>query len=112
MVLISPIHYHLTNLLHATHLVNGVDADAGAVDLDLIRVHGRVCHQDLGLLYPLGLADADGLFQDEALVQVRLLQDGGGEVRELEFAVVRSDRRKRVPQARSRIGKRDPVGAQ
>ena len=38
-----------------------------AVDLDLVRVHGRVGHQDLGILDPLGLPHADLLVQNEAL---------------------------------------------
>jgi len=37
-------------------LGHGVHAHSGTIDLDLVCVHGRVSHQDLGILNPFGLA--------------------------------------------------------
>ena len=44
------------------------------VDLDLVRVHGRVGHQDARVLHARRLAHAGRLGQDEALIQPRLGQ--------------------------------------
>ena len=58
-----------------------VHAHARAVDLDLVGVHRRVGHEDLCVGHGLGLADADALVEDEALVEVRLLcRDGWSRV--------------------------------
>lgn len=64
---------HVSMYVCVSHLFNGIDPDTGSVDLDLICVHGRVGHQDLGVLYPLGLAHTNGFLQDEALIQIGFL---------------------------------------
>lgn len=56
------------------HLLHGVHAHAGAVDLDLVGVHGSVRDKDVGVLDALGLPHANAFVQNEALVQERLLQ--------------------------------------
>mmetsp|Transcript_6458 Transcript_6458/g.17792 ORF Transcript_6458/g.17792 Transcript_6458/m.17792 type:complete len:494 (-) Transcript_6458:201-1682(-) len=68
-------HLVLLGLLDGGHLGHAVDLDAAAEDLDLVRVHARVGHHDLGALDALGLAHADALLQ-----QVALLQEGVGEL--------------------------------
>jgi hypothetical protein len=67
---------HLVPLggLELRHLRHRVDAHARAVDLDLVRVHRRVRHEDLGVLDAPRLADADRLVEDEPLVQERVRQ--------------------------------------
>ena len=52
----------------AAHLLHGVHTHAGAVDLDLVGVHGCVGHQDAGILDALGLPHPDALVKDEALI--------------------------------------------
>ena len=55
-------------------LGHGVYTHSGTIDLDLVCVHGRIGHQDLGILNPFGLAYSYPLVQNEALVQEGLLQ--------------------------------------
>lgn len=57
-------------------LLHAVDPDAGAIDLDLVRVHGGVGDQDVRVLDALRLPHADALVQDEALIQEGFLQGG------------------------------------
>lgn len=57
-----------------THLGHGVHLDTGTINLDLVGVHRRVGHQDLGVFDALGLPHADLLVQDKALVQKRFTQ--------------------------------------
>lgn len=59
--------------LDLRHLGHGVDAHARAVDLDLVRVHGGVGDQDLGIIHAAGLAHAEALVEDETLVEERVL---------------------------------------
>ena len=42
----------------SNHLGHGVNAHSCSVDLDLVSVHGGVGHQDLGILYFLGLPNS------------------------------------------------------
>jgi len=67
-------HACLLSLLDLAHDRHRVGLELGAKDLDLVGVHRRVADQDLGLLEALGLADAEALLQNEALLEVRVEQ--------------------------------------
>lgn len=80
-LLLSLLDFH--NLIHARGL------HLAAKDLDLVGVHGRVGNKDLGVLKALGLANADLLLQNEALVEERVLHGAAGlldNVNRLEIA--------------------------
>jgi len=58
--------------LNLCDLLDGIDLDLGAIDLDLVRVHGGVCDEDLCVLDALWLANTDLLLEDETLLEIRV----------------------------------------
>jgi hypothetical protein len=54
------------------------------VDLDLVRVHGRVGDQDLGVLHSLGLPHPEALVQHKALLEEGVSQGVAGLFQKLE----------------------------
>ena len=72
----TPLQDHLVllGLLDRRDLRQRIDLDAGPINFNLVRVHGRVRDHDLGLLEALRLPDADLLVQDEALRQIRIAE--------------------------------------
>ena len=57
------------------YLLHGIDTDTCPIDLDFVCVHCCVGHQDLCILYPLGLPHSNLLIQDEALIQKGILKN-------------------------------------
>ena len=68
------LHALLLRGLNLGDLGHAVHAHLGAEDFDLVRVHGRVREENARLAHLLGLADADGLVEDKALLEVRVAQ--------------------------------------
>mmetsp|Transcript_20674 Transcript_20674/g.48868 ORF Transcript_20674/g.48868 Transcript_20674/m.48868 type:complete len:547 (+) Transcript_20674:69-1709(+) len=81
-------HLVLLGLLDLGHLGHGVDADAAAVDLDLVGVHAGVGDEDLGVLDAAGLADADALVEEESLLEVRVAELPPGLLEDLDVLEV------------------------
>ena len=67
----------------ASSLATG-DFHAGGPDLDLVRVHGCVCDEDLCIFEPFWLIYADALVQDEAFVQVAVGELAAGFLDDLD----------------------------
>ena len=57
------------------YLLHGIDTDACPIDLDFVCVHRCVGHQDLCILYPLGLPHSNLFIQDETLIQEGILNN-------------------------------------
>ena len=83
-------HLVLLGLLDLGHLGHGVDADAAAVDLDLVGVHAGVGEEDLGVLDAVGLADADALVEEEPLLEVGVAKLPPGLLEDLDVLEVGS----------------------
>lgn len=57
------------------YLLHGIHTYTCPIDLDFVCVHRCVGHQDLCILYPLGLPHSNLLIQDEALIQEGILNN-------------------------------------
>mmetsp|Transcript_40486 Transcript_40486/g.96218 ORF Transcript_40486/g.96218 Transcript_40486/m.96218 type:complete len:301 (-) Transcript_40486:646-1548(-) len=82
-------HLVLLRGLDIRHLLHRLRADPRAVDLNLVRVHGGVGDEDLGILDALRLPDPDLLVQDEPLVQEGLLEGPARALDDLDGLEVR-----------------------
>mmetsp|Transcript_56005 Transcript_56005/g.93095 ORF Transcript_56005/g.93095 Transcript_56005/m.93095 type:complete len:336 (-) Transcript_56005:260-1267(-) len=71
-------HTGALSVLDFSDLGDRVDLDLGAIDLDLVGVHGGVGDEDAGVFDALGLADTDLLLEDEALFEVRVEEGASG----------------------------------
>mmetsp|Transcript_36275 Transcript_36275/g.75690 ORF Transcript_36275/g.75690 Transcript_36275/m.75690 type:complete len:370 (-) Transcript_36275:593-1702(-) len=70
------LHLLLLGLLDLRHGFQGVHLHPGTIDLDFVRVHLTVCHQNLAIFEQLLMANTNPLLQDEALLQEGVLQGG------------------------------------
>ncbi|GIX62056.1 DUF748 domain-containing protein [Babesia caballi] len=87
------LHLLLLALLQRAHGLEAVDVHLHAVDLHLVGVHGGVSDKHLAVRQGLGLAHADFLLQDEALLEVRVPQRAAGLLDDLDEAQVYVGRR-------------------
>mmetsp|Transcript_160934 Transcript_160934/g.516530 ORF Transcript_160934/g.516530 Transcript_160934/m.516530 type:complete len:633 (-) Transcript_160934:27-1925(-) len=89
----NPVHLvpHLLLLgrLNLSHRLEGVNLDAGPIDLDLVGVHLAIRHHDPAILQLLWHAHTDLLLQDEALLQKRVLERGARLLQDLDVVQVR-----------------------
>mmetsp|Transcript_41395 Transcript_41395/g.113905 ORF Transcript_41395/g.113905 Transcript_41395/m.113905 type:complete len:448 (-) Transcript_41395:770-2113(-) len=82
-------HLLLLGGLNLRDLGDRVHLDLGAVDLDLVGVHGRVGDEHLALLHALGAADANLLVEEEAVgVEVRIAQGASVPLDDLDLVQV------------------------
>mmetsp|Transcript_160935 Transcript_160935/g.516535 ORF Transcript_160935/g.516535 Transcript_160935/m.516535 type:complete len:405 (-) Transcript_160935:533-1747(-) len=68
------LHLLLLGRLNLSHGLERVHLDPGAVDFDLVGVHLAIRHHNPAILQNLWHAHTDFLFQNEALLQERVLQ--------------------------------------
>lgn len=68
------LHLFALGALQLGQLARALDAHARTEHLDLVRVHRRVGNQNARILQALRAVGADALVQDEALVQVAVVQ--------------------------------------
>ncbi|KAI3491659.1 hypothetical protein L1887_43971 [Cichorium endivia] len=82
------LHLFALGTLELGELAGALDAHACAKHLDLVRVHGRVGDEDLGVVERFGTVGADLLVEDEALVEVRVGELAAGLLDDLDVLEV------------------------
>mmetsp|Transcript_26203 Transcript_26203/g.40177 ORF Transcript_26203/g.40177 Transcript_26203/m.40177 type:complete len:207 (+) Transcript_26203:673-1293(+) len=74
LVALGP-HLGLFRLFNVGHLLEAVHPDAGTINLDLVRVHGSVGHENLCLFHAFRLSDSYRLLEQESILyQKRSMQ--------------------------------------